>query len=70
LAEIPRTTVLSVIPQFSGSPTRGTNHTAKTLVEAVNKTPEFRQLADTVIQAVQTKLRQRRQAKEPTASPS
>jgi hypothetical protein len=45
-------------------------HTAKTVVEAVNKTPEFRQLADSVIQAVQTKLRQRRQAKEPPASPS
>ena len=45
-------------------------HTAKTVVEAVNKTPEFRQLADTVIQAVQTKLRQRRQTKEPPASPS
>ena len=45
-------------------------HTAKTVVEAVNKTPEFRQLADTVIQAIQTKLRQRRQAKEPPASPS
>ena len=45
-------------------------HTAKTVVEAVNNTPEFRQLADTVIQAVQTKLRQRRQAKEPPPSPS
>jgi hypothetical protein len=45
-------------------------HTAKTIVEAVNNTPEFRQLADTVIQAVQTKLRQRRQAKEPPPPPS
>jgi len=45
-------------------------HKAKTVVEAVNNTPEFRQLADTVIQAVQTKLRQRRQTKEPPASPS
>jgi len=45
-------------------------HTAKAVVEAVNNTPELRQLADTVVQAIQTKLRQRRQAKEPPASPS
>jgi hypothetical protein len=43
---------------------------AKAAVEVVNNTPELRQLADTVVQAVQTKLRQRRQAKEPPASPS
>ena len=45
-------------------------HNARTVVEAVNNTPEFRQLADTVIHAVQTKFRQRHQSKEPPASPS
>jgi hypothetical protein len=45
-------------------------HTAKAVVEVVNNTPELRQLADAVVQVVQTKLRQRRQAKEPPASSS
>jgi len=44
--------------------------TAKAIVDTVNNTPELRQLADTVIQAVQIKLRQRREAKGPPSSPS
>lgn len=44
--------------------------TAKVVVDAVNNTPELRQLADTVVQAVQATLRQRRQPKEPPSSPS
>jgi len=44
--------------------------TAKAIVDTVNSTPELRQLADTAIQAVQIKLRQRREAKGPPSSPS
>lgn len=43
---------------------------AKAAVEAVKNTPELRHLADTVVQAVRTKLQQRRQGKEPPGSPS
>jgi hypothetical protein len=42
---------------------------AKAAVEAVNNTPELRQLADTVVQVVRTKLQQRRQRKEPPPGP-
>jgi len=41
---------------------------AKLLIDTVNNTPELRQLVDTVIQAVQIKLRQRREAKGSSSS--
>ena len=44
--------------------------TAKRVVDAVNNTPELRQLVDTVIQVVQIKLRQRREAKGSSPSSS
>ncbi len=43
---------------------------AKAAVEAVNNTPELRQLADTVVQVVRKKLQQRRQGKQPPGSSS
>ena len=43
---------------------------AKAAVEAVNNTPELRQLTDTVVQMVRMKVQQRRQAKDPPGSPS
>jgi hypothetical protein len=44
--------------------------TATTIVDTVNKTPELRQLAEVVTQAVLTRLRQRRESKPPPpASP-
>ncbi len=45
-------------------------HAAKALVDAVNNTPELRQLADTVIRVVQERLRQRRDRKKPPSSSS
>ena len=44
--------------------------TAKTIVDVVNQTPELRQLADTVTQAVLARLRERRSPKEPPTASS
>jgi hypothetical protein len=44
--------------------------TAKAIVDVVNQTPELRQLADTVTQAVLAQLRTRRSPKEPPTAPS
>jgi len=44
--------------------------TAKAVVDLVNQTPELRQLADTVTQAVLTRLRERRSPKDPPTAPS
>lgn len=44
--------------------------TATMIVDTVNKTPELRQLAETITQAASALLRQRRQSKEPPPSSS
>lgn len=44
--------------------------TATAIVEVVNQTPELRHLADTVVQAIVARLRQRRSPKEPPTAPS
>lgn len=44
--------------------------TATAIVDTVNKTPELRQLVDTITQAVGALVRQRRQSKEPPPSSS
>ena len=43
---------------------------AKAIVDVVNQTPELRQLADTVTQAVLARLRERRSPKDPPTAPS
>lgn len=42
----------------------------KAVVDAVNSTPELRQVADTVMRVVQERLHQRRDPKKPPSSPS
>jgi len=43
--------------------------TAKAIVDVVNQTPELRQLADTVTQAVVARLRDRRSPKDSPTAP-